>query len=155
MSTEASSHPSAESAHLVLALVSIDGAMATCADHGNAATLKVLTSYYTLVAAAIEAAGGRVVKVMGDGVLAAFAPERVAEAVNVCREVHATATAHWHAFDSRCRARVVLGAGPVLSGRFGPPGHETEDLFGHTLNQLFRAPAGDVVLLPSIHALLR
>ena len=94
MSTQASSHPSAESAHLVLALVSIDGSTAACADHGDIDTLQVLTGYYTLVGAAIEASGGRVVKVMGDGVLAAFAPECVTEAVNVCREVQAAATAH-------------------------------------------------------------
>ena len=156
MSTETRPHPLAvASTHLVLALVSVDGMLAACAAHGDFATLQVLSSYYMLVAAAFAAAGGRIVKVMGDGVLAAFPHDHAAQAVTVSRSVQATATAHWRIFDARCRVRVVLGAGPILSGRFGPPGQEIEDLFGHTLNQLFRAPTGEVVLLPSVEALLR
>lgn len=147
--------PSADAEHLVLALVSVDGTMAACADHGDAATLRVLSGYYALVANTITSAGGRIVKVMGDGVLAAFPCALAAEAVVACQQLQATATAHWQTFDVRCRARVVLGAGPVLRGRFGPPGQERDDLFGHSLNQLFRAPAGGVVLLPSLEALLQ
>lgn len=156
MSNEMRHHPhTVESTYLVLALVSVDGTMAACADHGDAATLEVLSRYYALVADTIAAAGGRVVKVMGDGVIASFPRDHAAQAVDVCRALQEIVTAHWQAFDARCRARVVLGAGSLLSGRFGPPGQEREDLFGHTLNQLFRAPAGDVVLLPSIQALLQ
>jgi class 3 adenylate cyclase len=139
---------------LVLALVSVDGVMRACAEHGDAATLDALSSYYALASAAIAPAMGRVVKVMGDGVLASFPSERTREAVAVCRDLQVTATAHWQAFDPKCRARVVLGAGPVLSGRFGAPGLEVDDLFGHTLNQLFRAPAGEFVLLPAVEALM-
>jgi class 3 adenylate cyclase len=148
------SPPSAETAHLVLGLISVNGMMAACAEHGDAETLVVLSDYYALVASAIAPAGGRVVKVMGDGVLVAFPHARANEAVALCRDLQAAATTHWQAFDPRCRARVVLGAGPVLSGRFGPPGQEVDDLFGHTLNQLFRASAGEFVLLPSIEALV-
>jgi len=155
MSVEIGLIPSPAMERLVIALVSVDGTMAACADHGDAATLCVLLSYYALVTDTVASASGRVVKVMGDGVLAAFPCALAAEAVANCRQLQGAATAHWRAFDPRCRARIVLGAGPVLSGRFGPPGLEIDDLFGHTLNQLFRAPAGEVVLLPSIDALLQ
>ena len=155
MSTATRSSASAvASEELVLALLSVDGTMAACTDHGDAATLAALSVYYAFVADAVVAVGGRVVKVMGDGVLNAFPIDRVSNAVAACRQLQAESTAHWRAFDARCRARVVITAGPVLSGQFGPPGLEGADLFGHTLNQLFRAPAGEVVLLPSVAALL-
>ena len=145
----------AHTEHLILALLSVDGTMAACADHGDAATLAVLSSYYALVAAASAESGGRVVKVMGDGMLIAFPIARAVDAVAACRQLRVVATGHWREFDARCNARVVMTAGPVLSGQFGPPGHEAPDLFGHILNQLFRAPAGEVVFLASIDALLR
>lgn len=91
---------------------------------------------------------------MGDGLLFAFPCDLAADAVAACRQLQVAATQHWRPFDARCRARVALTAGPVLTGDFGPPGRETPDVFGHTLNQLFRTPAGDVVLLPAIEALL-
>src|SRR3954470_4660925 len=100
-------NPSAETEHLVLALVSVDGMMVACAEHGDAATLQVLSRYYALVADAVARSHGRVVKVMGDGVLAAFPCERAADAVARWRELQRTATAHWRDFDARCRARVV------------------------------------------------
>lgn len=145
----------AQTEQLVLALLSVDGTMAACADHGDAATLAVLSSYYALIATGSAEAGGRVIKVMGDGMLIAFPLERATDAVAACRQLQTVATLHWRDFDARCRARVVMTAGPVLSGQLGPPGYEAPDLFGHTLNQLFRAPAGEVVLLPSIDPLLR
>src|SRR4051812_20011532 len=83
----------AETAHLVVALVSVDGTMAACADHGDGPTLSALSSYYALVAAAMSKAGGRVVKVMGDGMLAAFPESNAKAAVECCRQVQATATA--------------------------------------------------------------
>ena len=62
MSPENQTHiPSVDTSHLVLALVSISGSMTACADHGDAATLRVLSSYYALVADAIASAGGRIV----------------------------------------------------------------------------------------------
>lgn len=156
MSAETPSRiPTTESAHLVVALLSVDGTMAACADHGDPATFGVLSSYYALVASTIADAEGRVVKVMGDGMLLAFPRNRAADAVAVCQQLQSTTTAHWRAFDPRCRARVVIGAGQVLIGRFGPPGAETDDLFGHALNQLFRAPPGELVLLPAVDVLLR
>lgn len=72
MSVEIGLIPSPAMERLVIALVSVDGTMAACADHGDAATLCVLLSYYALVTDTVASASGRVVKVMGDGVLAAF-----------------------------------------------------------------------------------
>ena len=122
--TTAISLPMAHTEHLVLALMSVDGTMAACVDHGDPATLAVLSAYYALIAAGCRDADGRVVKVMGDGVLIAFPLARAVDAASACRQLQADATRHWRAFDARCRARVVMNAGPVLSGELGPPGQQ-------------------------------
>src|SRR5829696_5222499 len=92
---------SARVEHLVLALTSVAGATAACAAHGDAPTATVLADYYALVDEAALAAGGRVIKVIGDGVLVIFPHDRAREAVVALRAVQARATARWHALDDR------------------------------------------------------
>jgi class 3 adenylate cyclase len=140
--------------HLVLALLSVDGASAACATHGDGTIVTALTAYYALVADAVRTAGGRVVKVLGDGVLLAFPAERAREAVEVLRTAQARGTTRWRQLDPRCVVVVKAGAGEVLSLRLGPPGDERPDLYGHALNQLYKVPPGDFVITPDLHALL-
>jgi class 3 adenylate cyclase len=96
-----------------------------------------------------------VVKVMGDGVLLAFPTDRARDAVAALRAAQTRATTRWRAFDDRCRVVVKMGAGKVLSGRLGAPGDERPDIYGDTLNRLYKAPAGEFVLMPEVDVLLR
>jgi hypothetical protein len=50
---------------------------------------------------------------------------------------------------------VRVGAGEVVSDRFGPPDDKRLDIYGDALNRLFKAPVGEFVLLPEVDALLR
>ena len=61
-----------EKAELVFSILSVAGSTAACAEHGDAATVDVLASYYSLVAQSIRRSDGRVIKVIGDGVTIAF-----------------------------------------------------------------------------------
>jgi Adenylate cyclase, family 3 (some proteins contain HAMP domain) len=141
--------------HLVLALASVDGATAACAEHGDRPTLAVLSEYYAVIAASARSCGGRVVKVMGDGVVLAFPPERAQDAVAALRSAQQETTRLWQAFDARCHVGVRVSAGSVLAGSFGPPGEERPDIFGDALNRLFRTPPGAFVLTAQVEALLR
>ena len=142
-------------AHLVLALASVDGAAAACAEHGDHATLAVLLEYYAVITASARTCGGRVVKVMGDGVLLTFPVERARDAVVALRSAQQETTRLWQTFDARCHVGVRVGAGRVLAGTFGPPGDARPDIFGDVLNRLFRVPPGAFVLTPQAEALLR
>jgi hypothetical protein len=42
----------------------------------------------------------------------------------------------------------------VLAGSFGPPGHETWDIYGAALNQLFKLGNGDFVITDDVRAAL-
>ncbi|HEY3054994.1 MAG TPA: adenylate/guanylate cyclase domain-containing protein [Thermoanaerobaculia bacterium] len=139
---------------LVFAMISVAGATAACADHGDAATAEVLSEYYTLVADTIRSASGRVVKVIGDGVLAAFPASRAHEAVAVLRSVQTDGTELWQRFDHRCHIQVKAGIGPVMTGPFGPSGEERDDIYGDALNRLFKMKSDVFVLSPELSALL-
>ena len=143
-----------ENVDLVFAVVSVAGATAACATHGDQATVEVLTSYYALVANKIHSESGRVVKVVGDGVIVAFPVARAASAVECLRSIQERAKDLWQPFDERCRVQVKVGVGSLVGGLFGPPGDEREDLYGDALNQLFKAPAGEFVMSAELRRLV-
>jgi len=87
-----------------------------------------------------------VIKVVGDGVIVAFPVSQALGAVQCLRSLQEHGTTLWQRFDPRCRVQVKVGIGSLISGLFGPPGEEREDLYGDALNQLFKAPAGDFVM---------
>jgi len=102
--------------------------------------------FYALAAQQIEPAGGRIVKFMGDAGLAVF-PENSAEDVIFALCAFAR--------EARQRARecgidthlnVNVHVGPVLSGRFGPPGAERFDVIGKTVNVAARLGRRGVTL---------
>lgn len=138
---------------LILALFSVDGATAACATHGDRATVAVLANYYARVAATIAPAAGQIIKVMGDGMLATFPPVDARAAETRCRQAQFESTELWQAFDPRCRVRVKLGAGTLVRGQIGPPGEERADVYGHVLNELYKAKGEEFLILPGLAAL--
>ena len=140
---------------LVFAVTSVDGATAACQSHGDCETAAVLASYYALVAKAVAASEGRVVKVIGDGVLVVFPLSRAKDAVTALHALQAPATALWSGFDARCRVCIKVGSGPVATGMMGAPGAERFDVYGAALNELFKAPGSEFVVMAALAAALR
>ena len=141
-------------ARLVLAVTGVAGATAACADHGDAPTLRVVRAAHAEVADAAAAAGGTVVKALGDGLLLAFPAERAREAVAALRVARERAGAVWRAFDARCEVQVRATVGTVLRGPLGPPGDARPDVYGDALNRLFKVPPAPLALTPELEALL-
>ncbi len=135
---------------LVLALATVDGTTVACRTHGDRETATVLAHYYALAADSVADVGGRVVKVIGDGVLLTFPLPRAKEAVAALRQLQAAGTALWSAFDSACKVRIKVDSGTVATGMMGPPGAEHFDVYGTALNELFRAPGGAFTVLPAL-----
>src|SRR6185295_8165401 len=126
---------------LVFAISSVAGSTAACATHGNIAALAMSSKYYELGFSLTKKAGGKVVKVLGDGMLMSFPVDRAKEAVAVLKELQNQGTEMWQAYDARCRVQVKASYGRLLVTKVGPPGDERDDLFGHALNMLFKLPA--------------
>ena len=103
-----------------------------------------------MVADTVRRSGGHVIKVIGDGVIVAFPVSDTREAVNDLRSLQEHGTNLWQLFDQHCCVQVKIGIGSLISGLFGPPGQERDDLYGDALNQLFKLPAGDFVISPAL-----
>ena len=146
--------PALHEESLILALFSVDGATAACLTHGDRATVVAVAHYYARVAATPPPAAGKIIKVMGDGILAVFPPVNARAAETTCRQAQSESTELWQEFDLRCRVRVKLEAGTLLRGRIGPPGEERADVYGHVLNQLYKASGEEFLILPGLAALL-
>ena len=142
------------SEELVFAITSVSAAAAAGAAHGDLATASALSDYYGLVADAVRGSEGRVVKVIGDGVLIVFPLHRAKEAVENLRDLQSTGTEWWSAFDPRCRLQVKVGSGSLATGLMGPPRAERFDVYGSALNELFKMPPGDFVVAPELSRLL-
>ena len=139
----------------LLALISVDGSTNACADHGDLAMVALLKSYYAHVAQLVAPENGQIVKVLGDGVLVMFPTEQPASALASLSAAHSQLQTLWHDFDPRCTVRMRATIGQVLTGPLGPPGREQHDIYGNTLNQLFRLPAGELVLSEALQARVR
>jgi class 3 adenylate cyclase len=89
---------------------------------------------YAAAQDALEPAGGRIVKLMGDAGLVAFPPNAMERVVPA---LHALASAvrrraQKAGFDTFLNASVHVG--PVYAGEFGPPDNKRFDVIGKTVN---------------------
>jgi class 3 adenylate cyclase len=103
-----------------------------------------LDAYYERVGDAASAAGGVVVKVMGDGALLLFPVERADDAVRALlalRDDVAALCADWGA-----RLVVKVHVGDVVCGPFGPRGDKRLDAIGGEVNIAARLPTKDFAL---------
>lgn len=139
---------------LVVAITSVNGSTAACAEHGDSAFVQTVEAYFALAERLARATGGHIVKTLGDGMLITFPVRRARGAVRMLRRLQADGTALWQRLDARCRVVVKAGAGTVIVGRFGPPGARRPDIYGDVLNRLFKLPMQDFTLTPELRALV-
>ncbi len=122
---------------LVIAVVDLTGYAAAFRTHSDADMARFLDWYYGIAETVITGAGGRIIKFIGDSILAVFDPERasqaVAAAVTMETQVLKLATGH--------HIPVTLGAnlhlGPVVEAEFGEGSSRRPDVVGRAVNQTF------------------
>jgi class 3 adenylate cyclase len=134
----------------VFAIASVSAASEAARSRGDLKAAGILRDYYSLVSETVEPSDGRVVKVMGDGVLVVFPLRRAKKAVAALRLLQSAATALWSRLDRRCRVQVKVGAGSLVSGTMGPPGQQRFDVYGTALNDLFQASTDDFLITPEL-----
>jgi len=139
---------------LVFAIVTIDGFTRAGRARPDVEMVAALSEYYDLAAQSLRSSEGRIVKVIGDGILVVFPLSRARDAVAALRGFQSSATALWSAIDVACRAQVKVGVGALVTGPLGPPGDERFDVYGNALNQLFKAPTAAFFITPELRALV-
>ncbi|SRR6266576_1349911 len=134
----------------VFAIASVDGSTRVGRSHQDLEMAAVLSEYYSLAAEGLRASQGRIVKVIGDGILVVFPVSQAREAVDALRRFQSSGNALWSEVDPGCRVQVKVGVGELATGPFGPPGDERFDVYGNALNQLFKAPAAEFFVTPEL-----
>jgi class 3 adenylate cyclase len=140
---------------LVLAITQVAGATAAIVEHGDESTLHTARAANVPLVAATILANGRVVKMLGEGMLLSFPADQAQEAVAALRTARDQASAIWQQFDRRCNVQVKMTIGNVLAGATGAPADLRFDVYGHALHELFKVPASEFVLLPELAELVR
>jgi len=104
--------------------------------------------FYALAAKHIEAAGGRIVKLMGDAGLAVFPTESAEDVIFALCAFAREARGRGGEFGFDVYLNVNVHVGPVLAGSFGPPDGERFDVIGKTVNIAARLGRRGVTLSP-------
>lgn len=107
-----------------------------------------LQHFYELAAGALEPAGCRLVKFMGDAGMVVFPVEQAEKAIFALCEFAAAVreSARAMGLDTYCNTSIHVGQ--AISGTFGPPGLARFDVVGKAVNVAARLGRRGVVLSP-------
>jgi class 3 adenylate cyclase len=144
-----------QSERLLLAVTHVPSYTDLCTARGDVATFAVLQEYYGVVGETTAAAGGRVVKFMGDCAFITFPVEVATEVLEALRRLQEEASAVWRRLDETSHVQVKVGVGTVVSGALGLPGDQRFDVIGDAVNRLFKAPWKDFAVDPEVTKLLQ
>ena len=114
----------------------------------------VMGDWYVLSGAAIHAAGGRVVKFIGDALLAVFPPDQIDHATQGLIALRQAADRFMTSRGWSCRLHIRDHVGHVAAGHFGQGTDRRFDVLGHAVNTTARLKSGPFVLSPEALARL-
>jgi adenylate cyclase len=115
---------------------------------------RVMDRYYALAGSRIAAGGGRVVKFIGDGMLAVFPPKRAERGVLALVDLKDAADRFMEEQGWECRLLVKIHFGTVAAGRFGAGTARRYDVLGKTVNFAARLQGSGVTLSEEAYRLL-
>ena len=107
-----------------------------------------LQRFYRLSTELAEGAQGRIVKFMGDGVLAVFPPESMEPMVTALGTLAKDARQLGHEFGIDTYLNINVHVGSVVCGSFGAPDQERFDVIGKTVNIAARLGRRGMTLSP-------
>ena len=135
-----------ETTRLLISFIDLSGFARDAEGKDDQLVADVLDRYYERVGACVARAGGTLVKLIGDGALLVFPPDRADDAVLALLELRDDVAAMlaregWHS------ALVVkLHAGEVVCGPFGATGDKRFDVIGGEVNVAARLPTRSFAL---------
>lgn len=91
-------------------------------------------AFYQMVVSRVAAAGGRVVKFMGDAALIVFPEDGVDEGVEALLDLKQSIDAWMAGLGWECRLHVKAHFGQVVAGPFAGPGEPRFDVLGKEVN---------------------
>jgi adenylate cyclase len=115
---------------------------------------RVIDEHYREMTSAIEGAGGRVVKFIGDATLAVFPENAVDAGVRTVIELKALVDRAMAKRGWECRLEARAHFATVIAGDFGPEGAQRFDVIGKGVNAAAMLKTGGITLSgDAFHAL--
>ena len=139
---------------LILAVTDIAGFARAAKPKPSLQIFELLAEFYDLVGTIIGAAGGRVIKFIGDASLIAFPSDTPQQAVSALRTLQARAGGLLARFGPDCRISVRLHVGKVACGFLGTETDKRFDISGEPVNELFLTPGAEFTISPELQQLL-
>ena len=130
------------------------GYLAWCRDRPPDAVLALAQALFQRTGGAVAAAGGHLVKTIGDAGLVVFAREDADRAVAAMAALQRDTEAWLAAYPYPDGLRVGLHVGPVACGPVGGPDAERRDVYGATVNRAAVLKARPFALSAELAALL-
>ena len=140
MSTHAQSCEPRAQRELVVCFLDLSYFARDAAQRDDAAVAEVVDQYYERVGDAVAAAGGTVVKHIGDGALVVFPTERADDAMSALFALRADVDSWLAALCWASRLMVKVHTGPVIAGGYGARGAKRFDVIGNVVNVAARLP---------------
>jgi adenylate cyclase len=106
----------------------------------------VMADYYELAGRLVRAAGGRIVKFMGDAVIAVFPSAKADEGVLALLDLKTAVDRFMDQQGWECRLTVSAHHGTVAAGLFGAGADERYDVLGKAVNVAARLESTGVAL---------
>ena len=106
-----------------------------------------LDRWFTMAEAVITDAGGRIIKFLGDAVLATFKPEDAAKAVAATVTMQAISKSIWSEYGLEMKLGANLHVGPVVAAELGSGSSRRFDIIGRVVNQTFMLGRGQGIRL--------
>lgn len=131
---------------LLIAFIDLSGFARDAERTADERLAELLDRYYERIGEAASRAGGALVKLIGDGALLVFPPERADDAVQALLDLRdavpvLVAEDGWHS-----TLVVKLHAGEVVCGAFGARGEKRFDVIGGEVNICARLPTRSFAL---------
>ncbi len=139
---------------LVVAFLDLAGWAKQAAKLDDADLADAIDAWYEQVGARVAAAGGHVVKFIGDCAMLAFAEDDAERAVETVLDLKEAGDRHFAARGWTCRVDAKVGVGPVIAGPYGVAGAKRFDVIGKSVNDTARLPWAGVAVAKDLEARL-
>jgi len=112
----------------------------------DAELAETVNGFYQRVTAAIDDAGGTVVKFMGDAALIVFSDDAVDVGVDALLAMKDDIDRYWSGLGWESKMILKVHFGTVIAGPFGSAAHARFDVIGSAINQTFRMDSSGFAL---------
>jgi adenylate cyclase len=119
---------------MLIVFLDLDGYKVACQQREDLEVADMIDDYYDRVATAVQKAGGRVVKFIGDASLVVFSERAMDAGVAMLYDLVPKIDTFMRERGWPCRLRAKAHFGDVIAGEFGSTGVARYDVMGNAVN---------------------